>query len=95
MDDPKSKSLTVVLAKSAKVARRRRSRNETVWGRGYVLRDAALPRVASPSLAPEMRDMIDDPPTGFVSRKSFSEYRARISRRQNQSAVDRAGSGAK
>lgn len=37
---------------------------ETVWGRGYVLRDAV--ETASPSLAPEMRDMMDNPPTTIL-----------------------------
>lgn len=38
---------------------------ETVWGRGYVLRDPDT-RAQSPSMAAEVADLADDPPTGFV-----------------------------
>jgi two-component system cell cycle response regulator CtrA len=76
MDEPEIKIIDVFVCKIRKKLRDVEGHEiETVWGRGYVLRDTALPRVASPSLAPEMRDMMDDPPTGFVSRKSFMDKR--------------------
>lgn len=39
---------------------------ETIWGRGYVLRDADT-KAGVASMASEVRDLADDPPTGFVA----------------------------
>jgi two-component system cell cycle response regulator CtrA len=78
-DEPEIKIIDVFICKIRKklldATEGETSFVETIWGRGYVLRDEAKPSVLSPSLAPEMRDLIDDPPTGFVSRKSFMEKR--------------------
>lgn len=76
MDEPEIKIIDVFICKIRKKLRAVEGHDvETIWGRGYVLRDAMLPSMPSPSLAPEMRDMIDDPPTGFVSRRSFMDKR--------------------
>lgn len=55
---------------------------ETIWGRGYIMRDPDAIKVtsSSPSLAPEMRDMIDDPPVTTVPRMSGEEYASMKSR---------------
>jgi two-component system cell cycle response regulator CtrA len=42
---------------------------ETVWGRGYVLRDPK--QEGSPSLAPELRDMCDGTRGGGLAREAF------------------------
>jgi two-component system cell cycle response regulator CtrA len=44
----------------------------TVWGRGYVLGQV---EVASPLLAPEVRDLTDDPPTGRVAERTLNQFR--------------------
>lgn len=41
---------------------------KTVWGRGYVLRD---PEQGSPSLAPELRDMVDGTRGGGLAREAL------------------------
>jgi two-component system cell cycle response regulator CtrA len=70
MDEPEIKIIDVFICKIRKKLRAVDGNDiETVWGRGYVLREDPK----SPSLAPEMRDMIDDPPTGFVSSRTFAE----------------------
>lgn len=76
MDEPEIKIIDVFICKIRKKLRAAEGHDvETVWGRGYVLRDETKPSVPSPSLAPEMRDMMDDPPTGFVSTRSFRDKR--------------------
>jgi two-component system cell cycle response regulator CtrA len=76
MDEPEIKIIDVFVCKIRKKLRAVEGRDiETVWGRGYVLRDDAKPAAISPSLAPEMRDMIDDPPSGFVPARSFMDKR--------------------
>jgi two-component system cell cycle response regulator CtrA len=73
MDEPEIKIIDVFICKIRKKLRAVGGCDvETVWGRGYVLRDEAK-LVSSPSLAPEVRDMIDDPPTGYVSPSTFAE----------------------
>jgi two-component system cell cycle response regulator CtrA len=76
MDEPEIKIIDVFICKIRKKLRAVKGHDvETVWGRGYVLRDEAVASVPSPSLAPEVRDLMEDPPTGFVPRKSFMEKR--------------------
>lgn len=79
MDEPEIKIIDVFICKIRKkfmdATDGAESFIETVWGRGYVLRDEAVATAPSPSLAPEMHEMIEDPPTGFVSRRSFMEKR--------------------
>lgn len=58
MDEPEIKIIDVFVCKIRKKLRAVGGHDvETVWGRGYVLRDEPKP-VASPSLAPEIRDML-------------------------------------
>jgi two-component system, cell cycle response regulator CtrA len=60
MDEPEIKIIDVFVCKiRAKLRKVNGHEIETVWGRGYVMRDPALPNVASPSLAPEIHDMLD------------------------------------
>lgn len=74
MDEPEIKIIDVFVCKIRKKLRAVDGHNvETVWGRGYMLRDAAAPASVSPSLAPEVRDLVDDPPTGFVSQRTFND----------------------
>jgi DNA-binding winged helix-turn-helix (wHTH) protein len=54
---------------------------ETVWGRGYVLRE---PDTKTASLAPEVADLTDDPPTGYVPNITLNKHRRD---RKAQSAV--------
>ncbi len=76
MDEPEIKIIDVFICKIRKKLRAVEGHDvETVWGRGYVLRDEAKPAVLSPSLAPEMREMIDDQPTGYGWKKSFLDKR--------------------
>lgn len=78
MDEPEIKIIDVFICKIRKKLDAANQgadgqKIETIWGRGYVLRDDTI--ASSPNLAPEMRDMIDNPPTGFVPRRSFQEKR--------------------
>lgn len=59
-DEPEVKIIDVFICKLRKKLRAAGCELvETVWGQGYVLRDPELPKVESPSLAPEMRDLLD------------------------------------
>lgn len=59
-DEPELKIIDVFICKLRKKLRAAGSECvETVWGQGYVLRDPALPKVESPSLAPEMTDLVE------------------------------------
>lgn len=76
MDEPEIKIIDVFVCKiRKKLDAAGGHRIETVWGRGYVVREEPKPAAPSPSLAPEMRDMIENPPTGYVSRRSFMDKR--------------------
>lgn len=73
MDEPEQKIIDVFICKlRAKLRAVNGHQIETVWGRGYVLRDADT---KSPSMAAEVGDMIDNPPV-HVSKMSFAEYDA-------------------
>jgi two-component system cell cycle response regulator CtrA len=74
-DEPEIKIIDVFICKIRKKLREVGGHElETVWGRGYVLRDPV--QVAnSPSMVPEVRDMINDPPTGYVSGRTFMDRR--------------------
>lgn len=59
-DEPELKIIDVFICKLRKKLRAAGSECvETVWGQGFVLRDPALPMVESPSLAPEMTDLVE------------------------------------
>jgi hypothetical protein len=86
MDEPEIKIIDVFVCKIRKKLRAVDGHDvETVWGRGYVLRDEAKPFAASPSLAPEMRDMIEQPPV-HVSGRTVKEAEA-LRARQRFGAV--------
>jgi two-component system cell cycle response regulator CtrA len=62
-DEPELKIIDVFICKLRKKLRAAGSDAvETVWGRGYVLRDPDLPVVESASIAAELHDMVDNPP---------------------------------
>lgn len=46
---------------------------QTVWGRGYLLADPKVDLAPSPSMASEVRQITDDPPTGFVSNITINK----------------------
>lgn len=72
MDEPEQKIIDVFICK---LRRKLKAVNghpiETVWGRGYVLRD--IPGGGSVSMSAEVADMADDPPTGRVSWMTAGE----------------------
>lgn len=74
MDEPEIKIIDVFICKLRKKMRVLGVADliDTVWGRGYILQDVA----ESPSLAPEVRDFADDPPTGFVPDRTFADRRS-------------------
>jgi two-component system cell cycle response regulator CtrA len=59
-DEPELKIIDVFICKLRKKLGAHAGLIQTVWGRGYVLSET-LPFVSSPSLAPEMRDLAEDP----------------------------------
>lgn len=62
-DEPELKIIDVFICKLRKKLRAAGADCvETVWGRGYVLRDPELPVVESASIAADIRDMVDNPP---------------------------------
>jgi len=73
MDEPELKIIDVFVCKLRKklmaATDGREGFIETVWGRGYVLRDAPGEHV---SMKSEVASLIDEPPTGFVSNIIFS-----------------------
>lgn len=80
-DEPELKIIDVFMCKlRKKLGAACGGEIETVWGRGYVLRDPETPLIAAPSLAPELRDMMDDPPVA-VSKMSPQEYDAMRARK--------------
>lgn len=59
-DEPEAKIVDVFICKLRKKLRAVGSEAvETVWGHGFTLRDPDLPKVESPSLAPEMTDLVE------------------------------------
>jgi two-component system cell cycle response regulator CtrA len=82
MDEPEIKIIDVFICKIRKklndATEGRECFIETVWGRGHVLRDEAVASVPSPSLAPEMREMLDmteQRGVDYVSKSTFMEKR--------------------
>jgi len=77
MDEPELKIIDVFVCKLRKklmaATDGREGFIETVWGRGYVLRDAPGEHV---SMKSEVASLIDEPPTGFVSNITFSAAKA-------------------
>lgn len=69
MDEPEIKIIDVFICKVRK--KLGPGIIETVWGRGYVLASEV-----EQDLASEVRDMVDDPPTGFVPDRTFADHRA-------------------
>lgn len=76
MDEPELKIIDVFICKLRKKLGAHAYLLQTTWGRGYSLRDGQT-TLEAPSLAPEVRDMIDEPPTGYVPNSTFSERRAK------------------
>lgn len=66
MDEPEIKIIDVFICKLRKKMGQLGVRDllDTVWGRGYVLRSPG--EVESPSLAPEVRSMVDEPPVSTL-----------------------------
>lgn len=66
-DEPELKIIDVFICKLRKKLNAVNAHPiETIWGRGYVLRDPDT-KSSAPSMASEVRDLADDPPTGFVA----------------------------
>src|SRR6185503_17637739 len=74
MDEPEIKIIDVFICKLRKkfAARGEDGLIQTVWGRGYMLGSQEVP---SPSLAPEVREFVEEPPTGKVVDKTLNQYR--------------------
>jgi two-component system cell cycle response regulator CtrA len=75
MDEPEIKIIDVFICKLRKKLDAAGGWGDligTVWGRGYVLGQV---EVASPSLAPEVRELTDDPPTGRVAERTLNQFR--------------------
>lgn len=71
MDEPEAKIIDVFICKLRKrLASVGGHRIETVWGRGYILRD---PPPAAVDMSAEVASLADEPPTGYVSAKTFTE----------------------
>lgn len=72
MDEPEIKIIDVFICKLRKKMEKAGGEKliRTVWGRGYM-----LGTVESPSLAPEMKDMVENPPTGIVGDRTLNQYR--------------------
>lgn len=81
MDEPERKIVDVFICKlRKKLAAMNGHPIETVWGRGYVLRD---PDSKSASMAAEVADLADDPPTGYVPDQTYSKFKdSEINRRR-------------
>jgi len=73
-DEPELKIIDVFVCKLRNKLRKAspegRQYIETIWGRGYVLREQ---RTESPSLQPEIADMVEAPPV-HVSKMTVAEY---------------------
>jgi two-component system cell cycle response regulator CtrA len=80
-DEPEIKIIDVFICKIRKKLREFGGHElETVWGRGYVLRDPV--RVAnSPSMVPELQELVDEDRVGFIPMPSWGQQRARDARR--------------
>ncbi len=87
MDEPEAKIVDVFVCKLRKKLKAVDGHPiETVWGRGYVLRDA---QAAGVSMASEVADMSDNPPV-YVSKMSFAEYDAMKDKRRSAPVRARA-----
>lgn len=94
MDEPEIKIIDVFICKIRK--KLPPDTVQTVWGRGYMLAGAA----GAGSATPEVRDFTDDPPSGFVSEKTWNECRAQgldnhvsRSQREERRALQREDAG--
>lgn len=78
MDEPEMKIVDVFICKLRKKLKAAGSHPvETVWGRGYILQDHKPEPV---DMSSEVRSLVDEPPTGFVSQTTFSSRkRAEVS----------------
>lgn len=85
MDEPEIKIIDVFICKIRKKLRAVGGHDiETVWGRGYMLREDAAPDTVGPSLVPEIRDMVDDPPTTIQPWEDKPNY---VAEKRRQAAV--------
>ncbi len=79
MDEPEVKIIDVFICKLRKKLRAVGGHQiETIWGRGYVLRDEP----SHVSMAAEVAEMSENPPTGFVTAGTSNERRAKWQRDQ-------------
>lgn len=75
-DEPEMKIVDVFICKLRKKMNAVHAHPiETVWGRGYVLRDPDAK--TSMSMAAEVASLADDPPTGFVSNITLNKFKER------------------
>lgn len=76
MDEPEMKIVDVFICKLRKKLRAAGGHPiETVWGRGYKLRDETTAGAASVSMASEVSSLVDEPPV-HVSKMTFAQYDA-------------------
>jgi two-component system, cell cycle response regulator CtrA len=86
MDEPEIKIIDVFICKlRRKLANATEDGSgwgliETVWGRGYILRDSGA-AVESPTLAPELQERAADTGVDFVPQKTWAEVQAERDRR--------------
>lgn len=74
MDEPEIGTIKSVICMLRKKLRAVRSHPiDTIWGRGYVLQDH---KSAAIDMTSEVRSLTDDPPTGYVSERTFSSLKA-------------------
>lgn len=79
MDEPEAKIIDVFICKLRKKLKPLGAHPvETVWGRGYVLRDAVADN-AGASMASEVASMSEDPPAGYFSKAFKGTYGGRSS----------------
>ncbi len=79
MDEPEVKIIDVFICKLRKKLRAVGGHPiETIWGRGYVLRDGPN----HDAMASEVAEMSENPPTGFVTAGTANERRAKWQRDQ-------------
>lgn len=86
MDEPELKIIDVFICKlRRKLASVNGHPIETVWGRGYVLRDPDS-KTKSISMASEVASLVDEPPTGFVPNITLNKRKSNERKAESKGA---------